>query len=730
MRALPHFLLAMAIAALPFQGWAAFGKSTPGLFLDTPKLAPAVPPSTRPPEKNPPVVLAADEVGYDQEHAIVVARGHVELEQDAYVVMADQVTYFQKRDTVIAEGNVSVLQPSGDVVFSDRAVLNDALKTGVIDAFKARMADNSVMVASRAVRTSPSATTLTNVEYTPCNLCEGMSPFWQLNADEVKIDQLAERIHYKDATLNIRGVPIAYAPSLSHPTPDAPAESGFSPPEYGNNSNLGTFIKVPYYWRIDHDKDAIITPWYSTSEGLLLEGDYRQLTDNGEYSVNASATYPERLDANGNPAGGNDFRGHIFAKGYESIGDYSRIGFDIERASDDTFLRRYGLGNQRVLFSRLYAESAYNRNFFLAQGLSIQGLRQTDNSRTTPFVLPMLQGYYETDPDNNGIRYHIAGDVQALSRTQGVDQRRVSTTLGASLPHITSGGHVLTTTLNLRQDFYQSENVPTAASTDENTLRVLPQAALEWRYPLMNTLGDDTMTIEPIVLAVMQSNGGNPSAISNEDSRLLELTDTNLFSLSRTPGLDAVDGGTRVAYGVRGQYLFQRGTTLDAMLGQNYNPSSKTPFPNSTTAGEDFSDYIGRFAVNYAPVTLAYRFALDNNIRGFNRNELSLFFAKPWLAFMTSYRSLTNNQFVNNSEEGDASVTLPINESWSFYGSARRNFTTNSFVSTGSGVVFKNECFNIGLDAVRLYTRDRDVEPTTQFMLRVAFKNLGEFGGQ
>ena len=264
---------------------------------------------------------------------------------------------------------------------------------------------------------------------------------------------------------------------------------------------------------------------------------------------------------------------------------------------------------------------------------------------------------------------------------------------------------------------------------DASNYRLVPQAALEWRYPLINHYGNDSMTIEPVVLAVAQAYGNNPATISNEDSRLLELTDTNLFSLDRMPGLDIIDSGPRVAYGARGQYRFDRGTSIDGLLGQNYNPNSRTPFPNSTVANEDFSDYIGRLAFTYSPVTFAYRFALDRENMSANRNEVSFAFAKPWLSFLTSYRSIRNNRYVSDSKEGDIAMTLPIDDNWSIYGSARRNLTLDQFVSTGSGIVFKNECFNIGLDLVRIYTRDRDVEPTTQYMLHVAFKNLGEFGG-
>lgn len=721
-----RFFLALIAASVPYAA-SALGRSTPGMFLDEPPIPPRV---ISPESKDGAAVFTADEIGYDQKNGIVVARGNVEVMQGGTIVTTDQVTYYQQRDVVVAEGNVVMMQPSGDVLFAERAELNDALKTGVVDTFKVRMADHSVLVADSAAKESNAVTRLKNAEYTPCNLCEDAAPFWQLNAGDAKIDQAAERVTYHNATLDVAGVPILYTPYLSHPTPDAQARSGFMPPQYSTSSNLGTMVKVPYYWRIGHDKDMIVTPSFSTQEGLLMRGDYHQLTNGGEYFVQASGTNPERIDSQGDKISGNEFRGHIFARGTESIAEDTNVGFDIQRTSDDTYLRRYSFGDQRVLFSRLFVEQAKNRNHALVQGLAIQGLRTTDNSRATPLVLPMLQGYYETTPDTRGVRYHVSADAQSLTRREGIDQRRLSMTAGAQYPFITDGGHVLTSSLNVRQDVYRTENIPYGpGNVDDTSYRTLPQAAFEWRYPLMNMFESGTLTVEPLALAVVQSSGGNPEEISNEDSRLLELTDTNLFSIDRMPGLDAVDSGPRLAYGMRTQYLMTSGMSVDGLLGQNYN-ADNTPFPNSTEPDENFSDYIGRVALNINPVTLAYRFAMDKKEFDLSRNEFSFIFAKPWFTMATSYRSVDNNRFLGSSKEGQLDATLPLSDSVSIYGSARRDFDQNQLVSAGSGIVFKNECFNVMFDAARTYTRDRDIEPATEMFLRIAFKNLGEFGGR
>jgi len=687
-----------------------------------------------PQDTHAPIAMESDEMAYDQERGIVIARGNVQVAQGASVLVADQITYFKERELVVAEGNVSMLQPTGDVFFADYADLKEDLKTGVINTFKARLADNSLFAASQAQQVNPAITTMKKVAYTPCNVCETMAPFWQIKAGDATVDQAEERVRYHDATLEMVGVPFAYTPYMSHPTPDATAKSGVLTPEYKSSSNIGTVLKVPYYWRIAQDREVVVTPWYVSSEAPLLQEEYTQLTDHGSYRIRASQTNPDRLDAAGNKISGNQFRGHIYAQGQEDIDEQTRMGFDINRTTDDTYLRRYSFGSQDALFSKAYIETAENRNYALGQGLLIQGLRLQDNPRATPTVLPMLQGYYETPKTPLGLRYHVAADTQSITREEGVDQRRLSLTPGASLPIVTDGGEIVTTTVNLRQDFYNSNDVPITGSTRNfsgTTTRTLPQLALEWRYPLMQPIGDGTFTVEPVVLAIAQRSGGNPAEISNEDNKLVELTDTNLFSVNRMPGLDTVDSGSRMAYGVRTHYFLDQKTAIDGLFGQDYNVDSDTPFPNSTRPGENFSDYIGRVGISHAPYSLAYRYAIDNNTLSTNRDEFSVGYGDAaGYVLNASYRSLDKNRYLSNSKEGQVYGVLPFSDEWSMYGSTQRDLERNIPVNSRGGLIYKNECFNMVVDALRTYSSDRDIAPTTQFTLRVGFKNLGEFGGK
>jgi LPS-assembly protein len=679
-----------------------------------------------------PLVLEATDMGFDQQNAIVVARGDVEIVQGDYVLKADQITYYQNSNIIRAQGNVSVLQPSGDVLFADEMELTDDLKTGVVQAFKARLSDDSVFVAQHAVRENIFRTKLHKATYSPCHICKGEDPFWQLRAERVDLDEFNERITYNNAWMEMGGVPIFYIPRLSHPTPDADAKSGFLPAEYASNSQLGAIIRTPYYWRIAPNAQATITPWYTSEDGPVLAVDSEYLTDHGRHTLNFSATLPERREnSTGTKIDGHEFRGHIYALGSHHFDETWSVGYDINRTSDDTYLRRYGFGSQRSLFSRAYAQGVQGRNLLSVSALTIQGLRLADDPDTTPLVLPVIEGFYETTPNDFGLKFFTSVNAQSLTRELGADQHRLSNTLGAELPYITDNGQIFKLTTSVRTDLYAFNDVSIPGKTaleSGETVRVLPTLALEWRYPLLRQMRSGSITIEPTILAVARPNGSNPLEITNEDSSVVELTDTNIFAIERFPGLDRIDSGSRFAYGIRSQYLSNDGESWEFLLGQSFNSDDDTPFPNSNKQGESFSDYIGRLAYRSEHINASYRFSLNKEDLNPNRSEFYTGLNYEGFSLQTSYLKLADNTFLGASEQIFMQFGFPIYEDLSGVVGLNRNLELNQNTSQNAGLYYQNECFTLSFNMLRNFTRDRDLEPSTDFTLRIGFKNLGEFG--
>src|SRR5262249_51772152 len=148
-------------------------------------------------------------------------------------------------------------------------------------------------------------------------------------------DEETHRIEYHDAVMEVGGFPVFYTPYLSHPDPTVKRQSGFLLPSFGNSSTLGAHATIPYYWAIAPDRDVTFTPIFTTSQGVVLNPDYRQRFSNGEtktnISLNADGTSPDTGEAAS--------RGHIDSVSRFSLTEDWRAGLDLERASDQTYER-------------------------------------------------------------------------------------------------------------------------------------------------------------------------------------------------------------------------------------------------------------------------------------------------------------------------------------------------------------------------------------------------------
>ena len=109
--------------------------------------------------------------------------------------------------------------------------------------------------------------------FTLCNYRKNdKCPPWSLQAAKMKHDKINKTIYYNNAVIKVFDIPIFYTPILSHPDPTVDRRSGFLPPAFSDTKNLGSSIKVPYYWAINNDKDFTLTSKLFSSEHPLFLG--------------------------------------------------------------------------------------------------------------------------------------------------------------------------------------------------------------------------------------------------------------------------------------------------------------------------------------------------------------------------------------------------------------------------------------------------------------------------
>jgi LPS-assembly protein len=694
-----------------------------------------------------PALLQADEITYDEDERVVSARGSVEISQGERIVLADRVSYDLDRDVIIAEGDVSLLQPTGDVAFADRVELTGDLEEGALRAFRLLMSDRTRLAAASAVRTRDNRTEMRKAVFSPCELCREdpeAAPLWQLRAERVVHDEDEQTIFYRDTTLELFGVPVFYTPYFEHPDPTVERQTGFLAPTVGSSDELGLTFQQPFYWAIDRSSDLTLSPIFTTEEGVVGLGTYRRHTGNGRFDLTLSGTQGDLIDDSGQLKR-DQFRGHIDTRGRFDINRAWRWGFDLERSTDDTYLRVYDLetDGDRFLEGELFAERFEGRRYFSAQAFTWQGLRRGDENDELPFVLPETRYSFVGEPGVAGGVLRAEASALNLFRRDGRDSRRVSGTLGWNLPYIDQLGGRLELKTAVQLDAYAYEDVdpssnqvdpPPGQREDGTELRAFPQIALAYGYPVVRHSRLGSEVLEPKVQVVAGPNGGNPGEIPNEDSRALEFDADNLFALNRFPGRDRVSSGQRIDYGLSYTYTTPSGGgTASAFLGQSYRFESDSALPEFVGEDASFSDIVGSLQVSpIRYVDAVYRFRADTEPFDLNRTEVNLAVGPPALNLNLDYslldRSDTRPNF-QQREEIAATLRTRFARYWSAFASHRRDLQDNEGLRTAFGVSYHDECFLLNLTAERRQFRDRDLEPETRVLVTFALKHLGGVGG-
>jgi LPS-assembly protein len=693
-----------------------------------------------------PVLFKADEVNHDQDLGLVTARGNVEISQGDRVVRADVVTFNRTTNVVTASGNVSLVEPSGDVIFADFLELSQNMREGTIQNLRMLMADQSRLAAVSGRRADGNITAARQAVYSPCELCKDdptRAPVWQIKAARIQHDQQAKQITYRDARMEMFGVPIAYTPYLSHPDGTVKRASGFLAPEIASSSRLGPSVAVPYFWAIGSDRDATFEPIVLAKENPVAAGEYRQYTTKGKFDINASITSADRRNDNNDRVSGQDTRGHIKGKGKFDINDDWRWGFDVERATDDTYLqryrlmRRYGFLNSNTLTSDAYVEGFRGRNYASASAFAFQGLRSSDDPGLTPLVLPMFDANYIGEPGEYGGRYFLDANALSIYRSEGTRMQRTVVRTGWTLPYTASTGEIYSLSFITYGEAYNVSRIGSAADpfrpTEDGAMgRIVPQIGFSWRYPFVRYDGSLTTVIEPIVSLVASPNLSNQGEFPNEDSRTIDFDDTNLFRPNRFAGHDRIEGGQRVNYGFNVDMWRNWGGRLAMFLGQSYRLREDSAFPAGSGLEDRQSNYVGRILASPHPwVTTSYYAQLDKRDYAATRNRASLVMGPSALKLGISYIFIdrqTQFGLTRDIEQLGMTGNARLTEHWRFQMRQLKSLAADDegTLQWGSSLIYEDDCLIAGFDLTRRYIGNRDNPPDTALVFRMVFRNLGQ----
>jgi LPS-assembly protein len=733
-------------------------------------------------DKNAPVVFQADEIDYDEQLGLTIARGHVEIAQGGQTLLADTVSYNQRTDTVTASGHVSLTQTTGEIIFADFMELRDKMNEAFGTNVRMLLADRSRLAANAARRTQANRTELRRAVYSPCDLCPQdptAPPVWQLKARQIDHDRELQLVEFRDAVMEIDGWPVFYTPYLSTPDPSVKRASGFLPPTIGSGNTLGAHVTIPYYWVLGPDKDLTLAPRFTTGAGEVLAGEYRQKFSDAELTGVGSINYSNRgVGSTDNT--GSAWRGHINATGIWDLDETYRTGFQLQRVSDQTYLLRFGFGNPPLaaMISHAYLQGFEERAQTDVDAWLFQPLLPGLGDSTQPIVLPVANRTWQSEPDGLGGRWSLNANLLNIMREVGTQTRRLSLgtewdrtfrdgiggqyKFSASLRGDTYSVSGLSPKSNpdLPSSYFSQMGMPPTEPVGRDLIaaRAFPQLGLEWNYPLIRRGETITALIEPLAAAYVAPSGGNRRRIPDEDSLSFEFNDSDLFRANRLPGYDILDTGQRVDYGAKFGLYDRDGGSYRVLIGQSFRAQDNPFFAPGSGAEKRLSDVVGRVVLSPSSyLDLIYRFRLDRSSLDDRTQEIGISGGPQSLRVSGNYLLIPPQQqsdIVTNPVTGQNvlygkrqqlsfDITARLTQYWSLRGTETINLTNSSTVVNGVttppasssylystfSAIYQDECMAFVGSLTQSGVRSGDVTPGVSVLFSVVFKNLGEIGG-
>jgi LPS-assembly protein len=349
------------------------------------------------------------------------------------------------------------------------------------------------------------------------------------------------------------------------------------------------------------------------------------------------------------------------------------------------------------------------------------------------------------DPWVDG-RFDLQLNTIALNRSAGQDTQRGFASARWDLRRITPLGQEVQLTAFARGDIYhtdESGKTLTAIYRGEDGwhARGIAAAAAEVSWPFIGAAFGGTQRVTPR-LQIVASPATRNLALPNEDSRGVDLEDSNLFALNRFPGYDRWEDGTRATYGLD-YALDLPGLSLTANIGQSYRLSAKPAlFPDGTGLTSRTSDIVGRTTVKFKRlVSITHRYRLDKDGLAIRRNEIDATVGTDQTYITAGYLRLNRNvvpgiEDLRDREEIRLGGRVHFAKFWSVFGSTIIDLTGKREDPTSLadgyepirhriGVAYEDDCLRFGVTWRRDYDASGDARRGNTYQLTLSFKNLG-----
>ncbi|MDO5648651.1 LPS-assembly protein LptD [Paracoccus sp. (in: a-proteobacteria)] len=672
--------------------------------------------------------VLADNIELRGDRTLLAAGGVVIWHQGARLI-ASRLRVDGRTGDLTIDGPIHLTRPGADpetdtILIADSAQLDRDMQDGILRGARLVIAREMQLAANEMQRTDGGRVTeLRQVVASSCQICASdPTPLWEIRARRITHDAETRLLTFDYPQLRVRGLPVAAWPAtVTAPDPTVTRKSGFLRPQIRTTSGLGFGVKLPWFQTMGDHADVTITPYLSFGGTRTVETRFRRAFAHGATEWNAAISRDDLKPGK--------TRGYVFGVGRFDLARDYRLGVQVQAASDRAYLLDYGITTADRLWSGVTLEQVRRDKMFWGRVGNYHSLRDDEDNDTSPAqVADAIWMRRITPPVIGGqavLEWSVHAHRRPSSRDQiGRDVARGSVGLNWRRSDILPGGVVGAAIAGVDADLYR---IAQDSRYDRVVGRVDPLIGAELRWPLAGSSQGATHLVEPVI-QVLYSPRRSDTDIPNEDSRLIEFDEGNLFSANRMPGWDARETGFRANIGASWTRIDPTGWSLALTGGRVFRSAVADSFSDSAPLAGRRSDWL--LAAHYdSPIGLAVsnRSLIDDHF-DISRNELRLGWLRPGLELSAGHlwiRSDAGEGRDRNFSEFSANLGWQVAPGWWGTAATRYDAVADRAQRAELGLAYRNECITVESAVSRRFTSSDSVRPETSFDLSV---RLGGFG--
>ncbi len=552
--------------------------------------------------------------------------------------------------------------------------------------------------------------------------CPAGNDDWFLRASSIDIDQRRQQGKGRNVRVELKGIPILYAPVISFPVGEA-RKSGFLFPSFGNSDKSGFELGVPYYFNLAPNYDMTLTPYLLSRRGPGLNGEFRYLTE-------ASRGHFETRFLPGDDLAGRDRRLSTLTH-LTDFTDQLRMSVSASDASDSQYFEDFGLGpdGTSVTFLDRHVNLAWlgRRWRFDGRVQDFQTIDLAVDPLSRPYSrLPQLQFSGHWPVAGGRVATSFDAETVWFERDEGTTGLRYDLIPRVALP-LHGPGYHLEPSAAWRVTGYQLSDVLPGA--DESPNRAAPILSLDAGLEFERITGSRrhlVHTLEPR-LRYTWIPFREQSDLPAFDTALPDLSLVSLFRTNRYVGADRLGDANELAAGVTTRLLnADTGQQfLTATLGQRYYfESPRVLLPGEEPESRSSSNMVGEIELT------AWRNWSALLAMEWDPEESNTVLGQAGVQYRPRPDAVINLGYRYRDgllEQWDGSFAWRLSPSWQVF--ARQVYSTRESKSIDrfAGFEYGSCCWRIRLIG-RRYVSNRTGESDNSVMLQLELKGLSSVG--